>query len=58
MNVMRNNYEGTEINLIRHFLKIFGILKNARSSLNINISAEVTSKSHYNISKFKLTLPG
>ena len=42
MNVMPNNYESTEINLIRHFLKIFDILKNECSTLNINISAEIT----------------
>ena len=45
INQMRNNHESTCFNLIGHFLQIFGILKNACSISNFDISANIQLKS-------------
>ena len=57
INRMCNNHKSTYFNLIGHFLQIFGILKNACSISNFDISANIQLKSQWNISKFKLALP-
>ena len=45
INQMRNNHESTYFNLIGHFLQIFGLLKNACSISNFDISANIQLKS-------------
>ena len=45
INQMRNNHESTCFNLTRHFLQIFGMLKNACSISNFDISANIQIKS-------------
>ena len=45
INQMRNNHESTYFNLIGHFFEIFGILKNASSISNFDISASIQLKS-------------
>ena len=41
INQMRNNHESTYFNLIGRFLQLFGILKNACSISNFDISANI-----------------
>ena len=45
INQMHNNHENAYFNLIGHFLEIFGILKNASSISNFDISASIQLKS-------------
>ena len=45
INQMRTNHESTYFNQIGQFLQIFGILKNACSISNFDISANIQLKS-------------